>query len=77
LAFGTGNEMTAAGASAIHEFSFDFLRLRYDLATDPAESHNLAVDHPGIVNALRSKVNACDGTLPTKYIKSTSNDDNN
>lgn len=47
----------------------------YDLATDPAESRNLAAEQPDIVKSLRSKVDAWNATLPTEYIKSATNDD--
>ena len=48
----------------------------YDLATDQAELHNVAAEHPDIVKSLRSKVDAWNATLPTEYIKSATNDDN-
>lgn len=41
----------------------------YDLSTDPAESKNLAAQHPAIVKRLSTKVEAWVGTLPKEYLK--------
>jgi N-acetylgalactosamine-6-sulfatase len=41
----------------------------YDLATDPAESNNLAEKHPEIVKKLSAKLEAWTSTLPKEYEK--------
>jgi N-acetylgalactosamine-6-sulfatase len=41
----------------------------YDLAADPAESRNLAAQHPDIVKKLSAKLEAWTATLPKEYIK--------
>jgi N-acetylgalactosamine-6-sulfatase len=47
----------------------------YDLATDPAESDNLADKHPDIVKKLSAKVEAWITTLPKEYVKSKDKDE--
>ena len=49
----------------------------FDLSKDRAESRNLASSRPEIVQKLRAKADAWNATLPTEYIKSAGNDDNN
>ena len=41
----------------------------YDLLVDPAESKNVAAQHPDIVKMLSAKVEAWVATLPKEYIK--------
>jgi len=41
----------------------------YDLVADPAESKNLAKQHPDIVKKLSAKVEAWVATLPKEYLK--------
>jgi arylsulfatase A-like enzyme len=41
----------------------------YDLASDPAESNNLAEKHPEIVKKLSAKLEAWTSTLPKEYEK--------
>jgi N-acetylgalactosamine-6-sulfatase len=41
----------------------------YDLVADPAESKNLAAQHPDIVKKLSAKVEAWVATLPSEYLK--------
>jgi len=41
----------------------------YDLIADPAESKNLAAQHPDIVKKLSAKVEAWVATLPKEYLK--------
>ena len=47
----------------------------YDLSSDPAETHNVAAQNPGIRDRLLNKARAWDATLPTEYIKSAGSDD--
>lgn len=46
----------------------------YDIATDPAESKNLAKQHPEIVKKLSAKVEAWVATLPKSYDKADDGD---
>lgn len=41
----------------------------FDLTADPAESNNLAAQHPDIVKKLSAKVEAWVATLPKEYLK--------
>jgi N-acetylgalactosamine-6-sulfatase len=41
----------------------------YDLVADPAESNNVAAQHPDIVKTLSAKVEAWVAMLPKKYLK--------
>lgn len=47
----------------------------YDIATDPAESINLAVKHPDIVKKLSAKLEAWQSTLPKEYEKGEDRED--
>ena len=47
----------------------------YDLSADPAESRNLAAQHPDIVKKLSTKVEARVATLPKEYLKTKAKDD--
>ena len=47
----------------------------FDLIADPAESKNLAAQHPNIVKRLSAKVEAWVATLPKDYVKSKDKDD--
>jgi len=42
----------------------------FDLSKDPAETKNLAKDHPAVVKELRATVEAWKATLPKVYIGS-------
>ena len=41
----------------------------YNITADPAESKNVAAQHPDIVKMLSAKVEAWVATLPKEYIK--------
>lgn len=41
----------------------------YNIATDPAEKHNLAATQPEIVKRLQSKIDTWNATLPKEYSK--------
>jgi N-acetylgalactosamine-6-sulfatase len=41
----------------------------YDILNDPAESENLAAQHPAITAKLSEKAKAWVATLPTEYLK--------
>ncbi len=47
----------------------------FDLAADPAESKNLAAQHPEIVKKLSAQVEAWVATLPKEYIKTADKQD--
>ena len=47
----------------------------YDLNADPAESKNLAAQHPDIVKRLSAKVEAWVATLPKEYLKTKDQQD--
>ena len=40
----------------------------YELNTDPAENHNVAQQHPGIVKRLTTQLNQWTATLPKRYL---------
>ena len=41
----------------------------YDITTNPAESKNLAEQHPGVVKKLSAKLEAWVAALPKEYLK--------
>ena len=47
----------------------------YDLTVDPAESQNVAAQHPDIVRKLTAKVEAWVATLPKEYLKTKDKQD--
>lgn len=47
----------------------------YDLIADPGEEHNLAKDHPEVVQQLSAKLEAWQATLPEQYEKAGRDDD--
>ncbi len=47
----------------------------YDIISDPAESKNIAAQHPDIVKALSAKVDDWVATLPTEYLKTKDKQD--
>lgn len=47
----------------------------YDINADPAESKNLAAQHPDIVKRLSAKVEAWVATLPKEYLKTSDKQD--
>lgn len=47
----------------------------YDIVADPAESKNVAAQHPDIVKRLSAKVEAWVATLPKEYLKSDDKQD--
>lgn len=47
----------------------------YDVVADPAESRNIAADHPDVVKKLSAKLEAWVATLPNAYVKGEEKDD--
>lgn len=47
----------------------------YDIAADPGEAHNLAKEHPEVVQQLSAKLEAWQATLPKQYEKTGVKDD--
>ncbi|CAN5660535.1 sulfatase-like hydrolase/transferase [soil metagenome] len=47
----------------------------YDILADPAESKNLATEHPDIVKKLSAKLEAWVGALPEEYVKTDDKQD--
>ena len=47
----------------------------YDKTADPAESRNVAAQHPDIVKKLSAKIEAWVATLPKEYLKTKDNQD--
>ena len=47
----------------------------YDILADPAESKNVAAQHPDIVKKLSTKVEVWVATLPTDYVKTKDKDE--
>ncbi|MFO1063867.1 MAG: sulfatase-like hydrolase/transferase [Pirellulales bacterium] len=47
----------------------------YDLASDPTESKNVAVQHPDVVQELSNKLTSWTATLPKEYIKTEDKQD--
>jgi arylsulfatase A-like enzyme len=47
----------------------------YDVVADPAESRNVAADHPEVVKNLSAKLEAWVATLPKAYVKGEEKDD--
>jgi arylsulfatase A-like enzyme len=47
----------------------------YNIPEDPAEAHDLAAEHPDIVNKLAAEAEAWVATLPKEYEKTKDRDD--
>ena len=47
----------------------------YDIVADPAESKNVATQHPDVVERLSAKVNAWVARLPKEYVKTKDKQD--
>jgi len=47
----------------------------YDVVADPTEAHNVAAQHPEIVQRLSKLVEQWNATLPTEYLKTGDKDD--